>query len=381
MRGFATRALPPSWTAEVATTCATDHFTWENELAPGESEEDGILVRRFEVGPRDARRYDELHSRILSGEAGYAEELEWLGNSVWSPQLQRFLEETTAAYDLVIFAPYLFGTTLWGAQVDPCRSALVPCLHDEPYARLSTVRNVVEAVRGCLFNSPAEERLAQRLYAVREGAQVGLGFDIPTTGAGGFAEARGLDRFLLYAGRIEEGKRVQVAVDYAVRFAEERKNAPKLVLIGSGTYMPPETAEAVVVHAGFVSDDDRRAAMADSLALVNPSHMESLSIVLMESWLEGTPALVATRSDVMREHVERSRGGFTFDTYEEYRDGVDALLAQEHRRKEMGDAGRQYVLEEYGWPVVRERFRATVEELAARNGGTGASPPRTPKTA
>ena len=85
---------------------------------------------------------------------------------------------------------------------------------------------------------------------------------------------------------------MHVAVDYAMRYAAERKDAPKLVLIGQGTYEPPEEAEGVVVHAGFVSEDEKRAAYAEALALVNPSHMESLSIVLMEAWLEGTPALV-----------------------------------------------------------------------------------------
>ena len=90
---LATRAMPDGWTSEIATTCAVDHYTWENELPPGETVEDGLLVRRFEVGPRDGARYEQLHPAILAGEADYAEELEWLANSVWSPGLQRFLEE------------------------------------------------------------------------------------------------------------------------------------------------------------------------------------------------------------------------------------------------------------------------------------------------
>jgi glycosyltransferase involved in cell wall biosynthesis len=362
---LAVRAVPDDWSAEIATTTAANHFTWESELPPGESVEDGILVRRFEVGPRDGARYEQLHPHILGGEADYATELEWLGNSVWSPGLQRFLEDEGGAYDLILFAPYLFGTTIWGAQVSPDRSALVPCLHDEPYARLRTIRRVLESVRGCVFNSAAEEHLARRLSGVRRAGVVGLGFDRPKATAARFAEPRGLGRYLLYAGRIEEGKRVNVAVEYALRYAEERPDAPKLVLIGSGTYEPPEEAESIVVKAGFLDEEERRAAYAEALALMNPSELESFSIVLMEAWLEGTPALVATGSDVMREHVERSRGGLTFGSYEEYRDGVDALLADEDRRRQLGEAGKTYVLEQYSWPAVRQRFRDTVELLAA----------------
>ena len=364
VRGLATRALPDGWRSEIATTCAVNHFTWENELPSGTAEEDGVTVHRFPVGGRDGARYEALHPRVLSGEASYPEELEWLANSVWSPELQRFLEQHEAEYDLVLFSPYLFGTTVWGAQVDPGRSALVPCLHDEPYARLETVRRVIESARGCLFNSDAEAELAKNLYRLDNGTVVGLGWDPPNEPPpAGFASARGLGEYVLYAGRLEEGKRVHIAVDYAVRYAAERKDAPKLVLIGQGTYEPPEEAAGVVVHAGFVPEDEKRAAYAEALALVNPSHMESLSIVLMEAWLEGTPALVDEGSAVLREHAERSGGALLFDSYESYRDGLDRLRAEPATREQLGAAGREYVLGAYGWPAVRTRFREAVESL------------------
>ena len=91
--------------------------------------------------------------------------------------------------------------------------------------------------------------------------------------------------------------------------------------------------------------------------------MESLSIVLMEAWLEGTPALVDEGSAVLREHAERSGGALLFDSYESYRDGLDRLRAEPATREQLGAAGREYVLGAYGWPVVRARFREAVESL------------------
>jgi glycosyltransferase involved in cell wall biosynthesis len=363
---LAAHATPPGRRSEIATTCAVDHYTWENALQPGEEEVNGLLVRRFPVGPRDARRYERLHPAVLEGKAGYLDELDWLANSVWSPELQHFLETEAGGYDLVLFAPYMFGTTVWGSQVAPERSALVPCLHDEPYARLETVRRMLESVRGCLFNSPAEERLARGLAAIREGGVVGMGFDPPAgEPAVRFAEPRGLGPYVLYAGRIEEGKRVDVLVDYALRHAQESASAPKLVLIGSGTYEPPEEAAEVVVHAGLLGEEERRAAYAEAVALVNPSELESLSIVLMEAWLEGTPALVAEGSEVMREHATASGGAFTFDSYESYRDGLQRLLDDPGLARRMGEAGREYVFEAYGWPAVRQRLSETLDRLVA----------------
>jgi glycosyltransferase involved in cell wall biosynthesis len=365
VRGLATHALPNGWSSEIATTCAVDHETWENVLAPGEFVEDGLVVRRFTVGSRNQTRYWQLHPSILSGQANYAEELEWLANSVWSPDLQRFIEDGQS-YDLILFSPYLFGTTIWGAQLRPERSALVPCLHDEPYAYLATVRRMFRAVRGCLFNSEAEERLARRLHKVELGGVVGMGFEAPTHEPSvRFAEPRGLDSFLLYAGRIEEGKRVDVAVDYAMRYASERPKAPRLALIGQGSYRPPKSADGVVLHVGFIDEEERRAAYAEALAVVNPSQLESLSLVLMEAWLERTPCLVAAASEVMRDHCERSGGGFTFDSYETFRDALDRLCVDDETRRQMGMAGRTYVLDTYGWARVRERFQRVVESMVA----------------
>ena len=101
------------------------------------------------------------------------------------------------------------------------------------------------------------------------------------------------------------------------------------------------------------------------MAVVNPSQLESLSLVLMEAWLEGTPCLVAAgvRGDARALRTLGRR--IPFDSYESFRDALDRLLADDELRTRMGEAGRAYVLETYGWPRVRERFQRTVESLVA----------------
>lgn len=364
VRRLAHRAMPAGWSGEVATTCASDHTSWRNDLPVGESRDGELRVRRFPVDPRDEERHARAHRLVIEGRAGYLDEMEWLASGVWSHEMGLYLERSD--HDLIIFCPYLFGTTLWGAQVAPERSAILPCLHDEPYARLETVGRVISASRGCLFNAPAEERLARRLYDVREGGVVGMGFDAPAAEAPAeFAERHGLGRYLVYAGRLEEGKRVDVAVDHAARYARERPDAPRLVLLGSGGYAPPRDTSDAVLRVGYVSEDEKRSALAGAVALVNPSHMESLSIVLMESWIEGTPAIVAQQSEVMRDHCDASGGGIPFGSYEDYRDAVDRMLADPAEARRMGARGREYALDVYGWPAVASRFAAVVERLAS----------------
>ena len=380
IRGLALRAFDEDDTVEIATTCARDHETWHNTLPPGETVEDGLVVRRFAVTPRDEVSHRRLHALLLaSGRLDYLEELEFMASSVWSADLQRFLESEGARYDWIIFSPYLFGTTYWGAQAWPERSLLVPCLHDEPYAYMRCVREMVESCAGCLFNTPAEERLARRLFDVPAGGVVGLGFDAPLEPADPkFASRHGLGRYVVYAGRLEEAKRVNVAVDYVCRYAREHAPDLRLVLIGSGGYEPPPGAREVI-RLGYLEEHEKRAALAGAVALVHPSQLESLAIVLMEAWLEGTPALVAEGSHVMREHVNISGGGFTFDNYTTFAAAMGRILGEPTLARRLGAAGRDYVVSTANWAAVKARLHAyirpsvSIAPLGMSSGSSGAA--------
>ena len=371
VRGLVTRAAPPGAEVAVATTCAVDHTTWENALPAGEAVEDGVRVLRFPVGGRDPERYERLHTRLLAhGSLSYLQELEMMAASVWSPALQDHLEADGDRYDAIIFAPYLFGTTFWGVQARPERSVLLPCLHDEPDAHMECLRAPFGAAAGWLFNTPAEERLARRLFRVRAGGVVGVGLD-PVPGPppqAGVAALHGPGRYLVYAGRLERAKRVDVAVEHVARYAAARAPDLKLVLLGTGSYRAPRHLADRVVELGYVDEDAKRAAYAGAVALVNPSELESLSLVLLEAWREGTPALVAAGSEVMREHCERSGGGRAFADFEDFARHLDALLASPEEARAMGGRGRAYVESEYAWPATAGRLRAALAAIAAAPG-------------
>lgn len=364
VRALAERATPDGWQVEVATTCALDHATWRNAVEPGSLEVNGVTVHRFAVGPRDAVRYERLHGAVLAADIDYPGELEWLAHSVTSPGMEAFLEQEAERFDLILLSPYLFGTTLWGAQIAPERMALMPCLHDEPYARLRTVAAVIEASRGCMFNADAEERFARGLYRVRAGGVVGMGFDDP--GPAPPAPALRPDGdYVVYAGRLEEGKGVHELVEHVTRMREADPSAPRLLLIGRGGYRVPDASRPHVVSAGFVSEADKRALIAGSLALVNASRMESMSIVQLEAWAEGVPTVVSAGSAVMADHASRSGGGLVFADGAGFAEAVSALRADRAEAARMGARGREWALDVYGWPAVRARFRDVAERLAA----------------
>ena len=66
-------------TAEVWTTCALDHRTWDNELPPGKSVEDGIEVHRFPVDDRDLEVFLQGEFAIRDGiRMSLDQQLDWM---------------------------------------------------------------------------------------------------------------------------------------------------------------------------------------------------------------------------------------------------------------------------------------------------------------
>ena len=102
--------------------------------------------------------------------------------------------------------------------------------------------------------------------------------------------------------------------------------------------------------------------MAGATAFIHPSVNESLSIVLLEAWLTGTPCLVTAFSDVMRYQCEQSGGGLWFRSYPEFEEQLTLLLDRPELRLELGRSGRAFVEREYNWSVVARKLFHALDE-------------------
>jgi glycosyltransferase involved in cell wall biosynthesis len=111
-----------------------------------------------------------------------------------------------------------------------------------------------------------------------------------------------------------------------------------------------------VYDLGFVPEQDKQDAYAAATVFSQPSVNESFSIVLMEAWIQGTPAIVNARCDVTREHCEQAQGGLYFRGYQEFEAVLDLLLSNAALRKRLGKQGRCYVERNFTWDQVMARF-------------------------
>jgi glycosyltransferase involved in cell wall biosynthesis len=354
------------WDVEVLTTCAVDHFTWENELVEGTSEEEGLLVRRFATVREPSRVGRRAHVLIDRGVAPTVDEqVSWLGFWFRSPDLFHYLLGHGEDFDAVVFSPYLFWTTAVGLRTVAERAVVMPCLHDELYARLEVFRHVLADPAAVWFLSEPEHALAHRLGPVAPCHTVtGAGVHVPVSyDPEGFRRRHGINRpFVLYAGRREKGKGWDWLVD-AFACAVEVGVDLDLVTIGVGEVKVPEELDGRVLDLGFVGADERDDAFAAAAAYVQPSRMESFSRTVMEAWLAGTPVLATAAGDVVAWHCRRSGGGLLFCDRDELVHLLRRVSESPSEVRTMAERGRHYVIREYSWEAVLDRMEASVRSL------------------
>lgn len=349
------------------TTCATNHVTWANETAAGERTVDGIRVHTFPVNAdRDGGLFLRLQDRVGRGHRlSPADEHTWLMNNVRSDALAQYLNENRERIDRVIAGPYLFGVVHQAIEALPGRGMLLPCLHDEPFAYLNVTRELFRNAAGFIFNSVPERELAVRVFAPPEAAchVVGIGLDARAPADPmAFGSRHSLTApYIMYAGRREPLKGTPLLIDYFAAFRNRTGRDVRLVLSGSGNVDLPASVKGSVHDFGFLPEHEKNEAMAGATAFCHASVNESLSIVLLEAWMNETPSLVHARGEVLQYQCRRSNGGLWFRNYPEFEAMLLRLLEDTALRNAMGKAGRAYVLRDYSWPAVTDRLLAAVD--------------------
>jgi glycosyltransferase involved in cell wall biosynthesis len=352
----------------VFTTCARDYVSWRNDLPAGEEERSGVRILRFPVvEERDLDAFNAFAEPLYLRPATHDEEIEFLRRQgPLVPGLVEALGAAKQSFAAIVFFTYLYYPTYWGLRAAPERSILVPTTHDEPPLRFALYREVFDLPRGFAFLTSAEERLVRARFAVRDRPTVvgGMGVDVhapPDVVA--FEGRHDVERpYALYAGRIDAGKGCTEMLAHHERYRRTCRSPLDLLLIGRMAMKEPR--QEGVRYLGFLSEEDKLAALAGAHVVVCPSPFESLSITLLEGFAVGVPALVNARSDVLKEHCLRSGGGLFYESGEEYVEAMDLLARDAHLRTALGGGGRRYVDEEYRWAAVLDRWRRLIGTVA-----------------
>lgn len=357
---------------EVFTTCVKEASADRgvNTLKDGAHVESGILVRRFKVRARDIERFTPANLKLYHGESvNLEEEKAYFEEDINSPEMYKFIRENRDQYRCFIFIPYMYGPTYNGSKECPDNCILIPCLHDEGYARMRLTKEMAERMKGMIFHAKPEYFLAKRLFNLEHVVTDVLGEGIDTEwcatcNAKRFRVKYGIEGdFILYAGRKDAGKKADELLNFFCKYTENCASRKlKLVFIGGGHLDIPDHCKERIYDLGFVSVDDKHDAFAAATFLCNPSWVESFSLVIMESWLAKRPVLVSDHCAVTKNFCLETDGGLYFRDYPSFVGTVDYLLDHPQVADQMGENGFQYVMEHFTHEKIAKKYLAFLDE-------------------
>jgi len=357
---------------EVITTTARDYLTWANAYPPGLETEGEVAVRRFPVRrPRSLRTFDLINRAVnlFYGHAPILMERLWLRlQGPDCPGLLGYLRARGTAFDRLIFYTYLYQPTVLGLPLmagppglEPGQGPfLIPTAHDEKPLRLKIIRPVFEQARSLGFLSPAEADLVRERFRVAGIPQtvLGAGVEAPEgIDPAAFAAGRGLGPYLLYLGRLD----VQKGVPELIRLFRRAGRGPgaeggRLALVLAGERkMDLEPGDGILCP-GYLSEEEKWAALAGATAVVAPSPFESLNLTVLEAGALGRPVLVNAACRVLEDYVRRSGGGLAYHDQESFGQSL-SRLADPAGNRLLGEANRAHVAGHHSWPAVDQRLR------------------------
>ena len=367
-RQVAERLTESGHECTIFSTTAKDYITWKNEYAPGETFLNRVRIKRFPVKKeREISDFNKFSDWIFANPHTQADELDWMDRQgPCSPQLVEALKGEHASYDVIIFFTYLYYNTYWGLKQVPGRKALVPTAHDEPALYLDIMREVFSSPTAFVFNTTAEKNMLAKQFSFSGKYQdtVGVGVDIPKNiDTQGFLRKYAVNPpFILYAGRIEPGKGCRELLDYFLTFAQAHPEL-ELVLIGKRLMELPDYPR--IRYLGFVSPEEKNAAMALAVATIHPSHLESLCMAALESLAVRTPILVQEKTDPLKQHCIQGHSGLWYGDYTDFAAALSLLLEDSRLRESLGANGLRYVRENYSWPRIMDKYERLFKFMTA----------------
>lgn len=351
---------------DVITTCAIDYVTWKNEYDAGEKRINGVSVKRFPVDfSRDIKRFNKCSEKVLCNEHSVEEEIEWMKlQGPYSTKLFKFIEDSKEHYDFFFFFTYLYCTTFFGLPPVADKAILVPAAHDEPPIYLSIFNELFHKPKAIMYNTKEEKDFVLQKFMNENiphdvaGSGVSLSEEVDNSNSQNIASK---GNFITYMGRIDESKGCGELFDFFQRYKKESNSPIKLIMLGKAVMKIPSHPD--IVARGFVSEEEKHKTLKEAKILLMPSKYESLSMVLLEAWHCKKPVLVNGQCEVLKGQCVRSNGGLWYENYEEFRECLDLLLADENLRDQLGNKGRKFVDMHYSWETIERKYLELIERV------------------
>ncbi len=373
----------------VLTSCALDYDTWK-PVFPEIELDDGIVhVKRFHNSARNTQLQEYSYKKIKKSPFVYLRYklFKWLGywipfrsNTNWTdqnnmlwleaqgpamPELLNYISTQKNNYDAFIFFTTLYYPTALGIMQVQEKSILVPTMHNETASFFPVYQKVMSCANWIMYNTESERRFSEKIFPVKNTKNViaAVGIDVPLFEPDNsiLSKFNIQQPYVIYVGRIDKSKGCDEMIRYFLKYIQHTQSELLLVLVGKSSM--PLPAHSAVISTGFISDDEKTKLMLMARALIIPSKFESLSLVLLESFACKVPVIANGKTDVLKDHINKSKGGWCYTSYREFKASLNALSDNEKKLDQKRQNGFEYVTSNYSWIAVIKKYLHAINNL------------------
>lgn len=359
--------LNKKYDVHIITTKAIDYMTWQDYYVKDTEIINDVVVHRFSVDhPRIQEEFDKINALMLTDNNHKEEdENKWVeAQGPSSSKLINYIENSYDEYDVFFFVTYLYYNTVKGLPKVSDKAVLIPTAHDEPYIYFDIYNRIFSLPKAFVFLTDEEKAFVQnkfKNYNINN-ETMAVGIDVPDNiNKERFYNKIGIEKYIIYVGRIDEGKGCHWLFKYFAEYKKRNDNDLKLVLMGKSVIDVPDSPD--IINMGFVSEEDKYDGIAGAKALVLPSQFESLSISALEAMSVETPVIMNGKCDVLKGHCIKSNAGLYYDNFFEFEGCINYMLNNNEQYEIMKKNGKKYIDNYYSWDVILNKFDRIIEMI------------------
>ncbi|SEW07570.1 glycosyltransferase family 4 protein [[Clostridium] fimetarium] len=359
--------LTAKYEVEVLTSCAIEYVKWSNHYKEGVETINNVSVRRFKTEhERTPRKFTALDTAMQQNPKASKEQSDrWIEEmGPYCPSLVNYIDEHQDDYYAIIVVTYLYYPAVKSIVKIKDKAIFIPTAHQEPFIHFKMYEEVFNAPKAYVFLTEEEKGLVHGIFKNEEIPYevMGVGVQVPSlVDPQAFKKKYKLDNYIIYVGRIDEGKDCPRMFEYFLEYKKRVKSDLKLVLMGKAVVEIPNHKD--IISLGFVSEEDKFNGIKGSKALILPSKFESLSISVLEAMTLAIPVVVNGICDVLKGHCTKSNGGLYYKNYFEFEGCLNFLVSHREEYEKMCQNAKKYVDDYFQWDDIMEKFDRIIERV------------------
>jgi glycosyltransferase involved in cell wall biosynthesis len=219
-------------------------------------------------------------------------------------KLARYVQQHQQDYEKIFFVTYLYLPTIWGVLAARGKSVLIPLAHDEAAFHFLICQKILDLAPAIITNTLSERNLVLSKIGDPDKVKIaGLGL-APIHKPKELLLGLSQKPYLLYLGRLSNGKKVDVLISHFIAYDRLKNLGHHLVLAGHkdpGFFLPEHPR---ISYLGFINDEKKNALLHEAACVINPSPLESLSLIVLEAIDREKPVLVNKECSVLNDYVQ-----------------------------------------------------------------------------